>query len=43
MISGDSSVLGSGAVQGFIKGTWDRTDPSYARPLHLDTEPVNRW
>lgn len=43
MMNGDSSVLASGAVKGFIKGTWDRTDPSYTRPLQLDSEPVSRW
>ncbi len=43
MMSGDSSVMKSRAVQGFIKGKWDRTDPSYSRPLKLDGEPVDRW
>ena len=42
MMSGDSSVMASGAVKGFIKGRWDRTDPSYARPLQQDS-PVDRW
>ncbi|KUI28373.1 hypothetical protein AU196_17505 [Mycobacterium sp. IS-1742] len=42
MISGDSSILGKGAVQGFIKGKWDTTDASYLRPLKLD-DPVDRW
>ncbi len=39
----DSSILASGAVGGFIKGKWDRSDLSYARPLQLDSEPVDRW
>jgi hypothetical protein len=43
MMTGDSSVLASGAVKGFIKGQWDRTDPSYTRPLLLDSEPVERY
>jgi hypothetical protein len=43
MLSGDSSLLDAGGFKGFIKGTWDRSDPSYARPLEVDTEPVGRW
>ena len=43
MMNGDSSALASGAVKGFIKGKWDRTDASYIRPLKLDSEPVDRW
>ncbi|MBX7433915.1 nuclear transport factor 2 family protein [Mycobacterium sp. Y57] len=43
MMTGDSSVMASGAVKGFIKGKWDKTDPSYARPLVLDGEPVERY
>lgn len=43
MMQGDSSVLASGAVKGFIKGKWDRTDLSYARPLQMNSEPVDRW
>lgn len=42
-ISGDTSIIGSGAFDGFIKGTQNRDDLSYARPLRLDTEPVQRW
>ena len=41
-MSGDASLLDSGAFAGFIKGTWDRTDPSYARPLQID-DPAARW
>jgi len=37
-----ASVMQSGAFAGFIKGTWDRSDPSYARPLDLDTN-ARRW
>ncbi|MGV0644207.1 nuclear transport factor 2 family protein [Mycolicibacterium sp. XJ879] len=43
MMSGDSSMLNSGAVQGFIKGKWDKSDASYIRPLTLESEPVERW
>lgn len=43
MTSVDSSVLSTGAVAGFIKGRWDKSDPSYARPLRLDGDPVDRW
>ena len=42
-MNGDTSAIDSGAFGGFIKGTQDRSDPSYARPLQLDTEPVSRW
>ena len=37
------SILESGAFAGFLKGRWDTSDPSYARPLQLDTEPADRW
>ncbi|OHV41613.1 MULTISPECIES: nuclear transport factor 2 family protein [Pseudofrankia] len=39
----DASFLHSGAFKGFLKGTWDTSDLSYARPLNLDTEPAVRW
>jgi hypothetical protein len=42
MMVGDTSLITSGAVAGFIKGRWDRDDPSYARPLTMDT-PAERW
>lgn len=42
-MNGDTSLINSGAFEGFIKGTWDRDDLSYARPLQLDSEPVERW
>jgi len=42
-LSGDGSLLHSGAFEGFLKGTWDRNDLSYARPLELDSEPAERW
>jgi hypothetical protein len=29
-------------AQGYIKGSRDRTDPSYQRPLSLDT-PADHW
>lgn len=38
----DGSLVTSGAFRGFVKGEWDSTDPSYARPLLLET-PVERW
>jgi hypothetical protein len=41
-VPGDATLLRSGAFAGFIKGTWDSSDPSYARPLQLDTE-AQRW
>jgi len=39
----DASMMHSGAFKGFIKGTWDKSDLSYTRPLELDSEPVERW
>ena len=44
MFTADARVLSSGFFtdQGYVRGTRDRTDPSYARPLTLDT-PVTRW
>lgn len=42
-LSGDSSMLYSGAFKGFLKGTWAKDDLSYARPLQLDTEGATRW
>lgn len=41
-LNGDGSMTGSGAFAGFIKGVWSTDDPSYARPLEMDT-PVERW
>ena len=41
-MNGDTSLISSGAFAGFIRGTWDRSDPSYGRPLTLETE-VERW
>jgi len=35
-------MMRSGAFTGFIKGTWEKNDPSYARPLELETK-VERW
>jgi hypothetical protein len=37
-----TSILESGAFAGFVKASWDRSDPSYARPLGLD-DRVDRW
>jgi hypothetical protein len=42
-LAAGASFLQSGAFKGFIKGTWDKSDLSYARPLQLDSEPVQRW
>lgn len=42
-MNGDTSLVHSGAVDGFLKGTWDTSDLSYARPLEVDTEPAERW
>lgn len=41
-MQGDTSMLTSGNFAGFVKGTWDRSDASYERPMHVDT-PVERW
>jgi hypothetical protein len=38
----DGSLLNSGAFQGFVKGSWDNSDLSYARPMQIDT-PAPRW
>jgi len=38
-----AAMMHSGAFKGFLKGTWDKSDLSYTRPLHLDTEPAERW
>jgi hypothetical protein len=42
-LNADASIIHSGIVSGFLKGTWDKTDLSYARPLQIDTEPAERW
>jgi hypothetical protein len=42
-MAGDASLLSSGAFAGFIKGTWDRNDPSYARPLSVEKITVEKW
>ncbi|MCK9928897.1 nuclear transport factor 2 family protein [Frankia sp. Mgl5] len=42
-MNGDTSLLSSGSFTGFIKGTWDKNDPSYARPLNLEKTPVKKW
>lgn len=41
-ISGDTSIIESGAFKGFVKGTWDTSDASYARPMSTD-DAVARW
>jgi hypothetical protein len=35
-------MISPGGFAGFIRGTRDTDDPSYARPMDLDT-PVVRW
>jgi len=44
-ISADPRLLQSSFFreQGYPKGTRDRRDPSYDRPLSLDTPPPERW
>lgn len=44
-ITGDARILQSSFFtdQGYPKGTRDRRDPSYDRPLSLDTPPPERW
>lgn len=37
VITGDASWLQSGALKGYPKGVWDERDPSYQRPLLLET------
>lgn len=41
-MNGDTSMISQGGFAGFIKGTWDTDDPSYARPMDMAT-PVERW
>lgn len=42
-LHGDGSALKSGNFAGFVKGTWDRQDPSYARPMTFDDRSAQRW
>ena len=42
-LTGDGSLLRSGAFEGFLKGRWDGSDLSYTRPLQVDSEPAERW
>jgi hypothetical protein len=42
-LTGDASLLRSGAFRGFIKGGWDGRDLSYTRPLEIGSEPAERW
>ena len=41
-MNGDTSALEKGGFAGFVKGTWDQSDASYARPMNSDS-PVERW
>ena len=41
-MNGDTSMISQGGFAGFIKGTWDTDDPSYARPMYMAT-PAERW
>jgi hypothetical protein len=45
MFTADASVLHSSFFkeQGYIKGTRDRNDLSYVRPLLIETPPPERW
>ena len=45
MFVADASVLQSSFFkdQGYLVGTRDRHDPSYARPLRLDDPAPTRW
>src|SRR3546814_20093868 len=44
LLSGDASILQAPIFieQGYAKGTWDRSDVSYQRPLSLDVA-AGRW
>jgi hypothetical protein len=44
MVVGDASALASPVFKemGYMRGTWDKNDLSYARPLTLDT-PAPKW
>lgn len=44
LLAGDASILQAPVFieQGYAKGTWDRRDVSYQRPLSLDVTPA-RW
>ncbi|UGQ10981.1 nuclear transport factor 2 family protein [Yinghuangia sp. ASG 101] len=39
----DASFMRSSAFKGFLKGSWNTDDLSYARPLVPDSEPAVRW
>ena len=41
----DASMLRSKffTAQAFLKGTWDRRDLSYERPLRIDSDAPDRW
>lgn len=41
-MSADTSMIETGAFRGFLKGAWDHTDPSYARPMTTES-PGERW
>ena len=38
-----AAMMRTGAFKGFLKGTWDESDLSYARPLQLDSKPADKW
>ena len=38
----DGAWVRSANVKGFLKGLWDRSDPSYERPVNANTDGV-RW
>jgi hypothetical protein len=41
-MTGDASFLHSKDVKGYLKGTWGKDDPTYARPVKLNPADV-RW
>jgi hypothetical protein len=45
LFNADASFLHSRMfkAQGYVKGTRDKRDLSYERPLRIDTEPSQRW
>lgn len=42
-VEGGADFVHSPAVKGFLRGVWDRSDPSYQRPLSLDGTDESRW
>lgn len=42
VVEGDAGWLASPAIKGFLKGTWDRDDVSYVRPVKVGSDGA-RW